>query len=126
EVPDERAPVGNQLVVLAAERHDRDPGVGARAARDAIGLEPGAVDERAAEGLAADRLEEDTVGEQTAAVDACAGQDLAARPADDARHGARHLPEIDDPGLRDPEPRNPRRVRLPLPDALRPEPLQPL
>src|SRR5207253_5871043 len=60
------------------------------------------------------------------AFDARALHDLAARPASAAPHGARHLPEVADPGLRAPEPRNPRRVRLPLADALGPEPLEPL
>ena len=61
EVSHEGASRGDERVVLAPERHDGDARIDAAAARDAIGLEPGAVDEHAAHRLAARGLEQDAV-----------------------------------------------------------------
>ena len=59
QVPHQVVPVGPQLVVLAAERHDLQPRLDAAQPGDAIGLQAGAVHQRPGAHGAAARLEDE-------------------------------------------------------------------
>ena len=115
--------VGTQLVVLAAERHDLQPRLDAAQPGDAIGLEAGAVDERAARAPGRARVSS-TISpplRRTRSTRA-PSRNLAAAGAHQLGEHLHDARVVDDAGLRDVQPGDAGDVRLELADLLGPEP----
>src|SRR5262249_46441570 len=122
QVPDQADALRSQLVALAAEGDDVQPWADAAELGDAIGAQPGAVDQRAARDRAAVRLDDDLTAGAAHVLDASAEHELTTRSPHLAGEHLDDARIVDDPGLRNVEAGNAGHVRLKLADLLGAEP----
>ena len=126
EPADERPRVRREPVVVAPERDDPLRAVVAGQRRHAVRPEAGAGDRPVGQDVAAGRRGEDAVGALLEAGHGPPGLDRPARGPDVVGVGVGDRPVVDDAGPRRPQPADPERVRLELPDPLRTDRLEAL